>query len=250
MNDRLRKFLVVVAVAFAIGAPAVQALADLGLSASEFAGQGDGVLRAAGYAFSIWSVIYAGLVAYAIWQALPRNDGSRLLQLLAIPSMIAIAGCGLWICASALNWRWASVAIIVVSAATLCFGLIRAAASTEPARPAERLCVWWPLGLLAGWLTVAAAINIVTVLAAEGLIAGLPKAAAFTGIVAVLIVALSVLRATHLSAYGVPIVWGLVAVWVAENAAKSDVAALAMGSAIIVGAYAAWQTRPPSAAPR
>lgn len=249
MDSRLRKPLVVIAVAFAIGAPAIQALAGLGLSASEFASQGDGVLRAAGYAFSIWSVIYAGLVAYAVWQALPRNDASLPLETLAIPSMVAIAGCGLWICASALNWRWASVAIIVVSAATLCLGLIRAAPSAgRPALP-ERLCVWWPLSLLAGWLTVAAAINIVTVLAAEGLISDLPEAAAFTGIVAVLIVALSVLRATRLAAYGVPIAWGLVAVWVAEKATKSDVGALALGAAVVVGAYAAWQALRATSAP-
>ncbi len=246
----MRKLLVIAAVAFAIGAPALQALGGLGLSASEFAGQGDSTLRAAGYAFSIWSVIYAGLVAYAIWQALPRNDDSALLQTLALPSIVAIAGCGLWICASALNWRWASVAIIVVSAATLCAGLIRAAPSRAGSRLPERVFVWWPLGLLAGWLTIAAAINIVTILTAEGLVTELPKATAFTGIIAVLVVALFVLRATHLAAYGIPVASGLVAVWVAENGTKSDVAALALGSAILVGAYAAWQAARPTSAPR
>lgn len=250
MDSNLRKSLIIAAVAFAIGVPSIQALADLGLSASEFASQGDSTLRAAGYAFSIWSVIYAGLVAYAVWQALPRNDDSLLLRTLAAPSVVAIVGCGLWICASALNGRAASVAIILVSATALCVGLIRATALRVQSRLPERAFVWWPLSLLAGWLTVAAAINIVTVLTAEGLLVNVAKPAAFIGIVAVGLVALSVLRATHLAVYGIPVAWGLVAVWVAEKSTKGDVAAVALVSAVVVGAYAAWLGARPTSAPR
>lgn len=63
-----RKLAVIGAVAFAILVPAIQALTGWGQSAAEFSAGGDGTLRAAGYAFSIWSVIYAGLVAYAVYQ--------------------------------------------------------------------------------------------------------------------------------------------------------------------------------------
>jgi hypothetical protein len=90
---------------------------------------------------------------------------------------------------------------------------------------------------------VASALNILTVMTAEGLLDDLPRAAAFAGIVAVLIAALAVLRATRLAAYGVPVAWGLAAVWVAERAAKGDVAALALGAAVLVAAYAVWQAR-------
>ncbi len=103
--------------------------------------------------------------------------------------------------------------------------------------------MWWPLGLLAGWLTVAAALNILTVMTAEGLLDDLPRAAAFAGIVGVLIAALFVLRATRLAAFGAPVAWGLIAVWAAERATKGDVASLALGAAVLVGAYAVWQGR-------
>jgi hypothetical protein len=245
MDNTVRKILIVAAVAFALAAPALQAVLGFGLSASEFASQGDSTLRAAGYGFSIWSVIYAGFVAYAVYQALPRNDGSPLMADLAAPSVVAIAGCGGWILASAFDARWLSVAIIITSAVTLTVGLATAGRRADPSSLGERLFVWWPLGLLAGWLTIAAALNVLTVMTAEGLLGELPQTAAFAGIVAVLIAALFVLRATHLVAYGVPIAWGLVAVWVAEKATKSDVAALALGAAILVGAYSAWQARPP-----
>ena len=244
MNIVLRKILVISAVAFALAAPALQAILGFGLSPSEFADQGDSTLRAASYGFSIWSVIYAGFVAYAVYQALPRNDGSPLIANLALPSIIAIAGCGAWILASAFDARWLSVAIISVSAGSLTWGLAKAHRRADPASMGERLFVWWPMGLLAGWLTIATALNVLTVMTAEGLLTDLPKAAAFGGVVAVLIAALAVLRATHLGAYGVPIAWGLIAVWVGERATKGDVAALALGAGVLVGAYAAWQLRP------
>ena len=79
-----------------------------------------------------------------------------------------------WMCsgssiASAANARWASVLIIVVSACVLIVGLSRARAAAPLSRWQDRLLVWWPMGLLAGWLTIASALNILTVLTAEDL---------------------------------------------------------------------------------
>lgn len=244
MSPGLRKTLVIAAVVFALAAPALQSLFGFGLSASEFARQGDGTLRASGWAFSIWGVIYAGLVAFAAWQALPRNDGSPLLADVALPAAAAIAGCGAWILASAFDARWLSVVIIVGSAAVLIVALVRARSAGHAPSMGDRAFVWWPLGLLAGWLTVASALNVVTVMTAEGLLSAAPKAAAFVGIVAMLVVALFILRATRLAPYGIPVAWGLFAVWAAEAATKGDVASLALGSAILVGCYAAWQALP------
>lgn len=70
-------------------------------------------------------MIYLGLIAYALWQALPRNRDHRALASLGWPSVIAITGCGVWIIASAAIGQWASVGIIVASAGALTWGLIR-----------------------------------------------------------------------------------------------------------------------------
>lgn len=245
MSIHPRNILVIGAVALGLGAPALQAMTGFGLSAAEFAGDGNGTLRAAGYAFSIWSLIYAGLVAYAVWQTLPRNRDDPRLAAIARPSVVAILGCGLWICASALDLKIASVGIIVVSALALTIGLWRTAARDADLK--SRFFVWWPLSLLAGWLTIASALNILTVLTAIGALEGVARAAAFAGVVAVLIVALFVLRTGRLAVYGIPIAWGLVAVWVAEKDGKPDVAAVALGAAVLVGCYAAWQARPSAA---
>lgn len=240
--SRSRRLATVAAVAFAIGTPALQALGGWGLSAEAFSAAGDSTLRAAGYAFSIWTVIYAGLIAYAVHQALPRNASSPLLNIVGWPAVLTITGCGAWLWASAADARWATVAIIVGSAALLVSALVRASRETAPRTSADHAFVIWPLALLAGWLTIAAAINILTVLTAEDMIGPAPRAAAYLGIAAVMVIGLAVLRATGLAAYGVPIAWGFVAVWVAERAGKPGVAAMAAAAAVIISAYAVWQS--------
>jgi hypothetical protein len=240
----MTRLLVIASVAFAILAPVSQALTGWGLTAAEFSDSGDETLRAAGYAFSIWGLLYAGMVAYAVYQALPASDGSPVREPLAWPSIVAIAGCGAWICASGLDWRWATVAIIVVSAAALIAGLVKVAPAATSASRRDRLLIVWPLAALAGWLTVASAINILTVLTAEGLIDdGAALVAGLAGVAAVLVVAVLVLRSTRMPLYGVPIAWGLVAVWVAERGDNPTAAFAAFGAAILIAIYAALMAR-------
>lgn len=230
-----RKLAVIGAVTFAILVPAVQALTGWGQSAAEFSEDGNSTLRAAGYAFSIWSVIYAGLVAYAVYQALPRRAEPRLLAAVGWPSAFAALGCGMWIIASAADLDWASVAVILASAGAMIFGLARARRSGLGQAGWARRLVVWPLGLLAGWLTAAAALNILTVFTAQGVIgpdAALP--AALAGIAGVTAVALFTAPVVRVGAYGLAVSWGLVAVAVAEAGPKPLAAAAALAGALAV----------------
>jgi hypothetical protein len=215
----LRSLAVALAVAFAIAAPAWQALTHFGLSAAAFAGQGDSTLRAEPWAFAIWSVIYAGLVLFALWQLWPGVKETPALKALAWPSALTIFGCGVWILASALNQRWASVAIILISAGTLVIALARAP------RPANRI-VLWPLSLLAGWLTIASALNVLTIMTAEGLV-GDSRAWALGGLAAVALIGSAATWAIGSFAYPLPIIWGLIGVWAAEQTEKPTVAVAA-----------------------
>ncbi len=223
----LRTALVVLATVFAIGAPIVHALTGFGITQQEFARQGDETLRAAGYAFSIWGVIYAGLAFYAVWQALPRTPESPVLRAVAWPSVVAVAGCGVWIFISALDLRWASVAVIVVSAGAAITAVWRAAPHAE-VRQAQ-----WPLGLLAGWLTAAAALNILTVATAEGTIpAGQQVQAAIGGIAGVAVATAAVLARTRSAPFAIAVVWALVGVWAAHRTEGGVIPALAIATAV------------------
>jgi hypothetical protein len=232
-----RRVATVAAVLLAIASPIAQAMSGWGLDQAEFARQGNSTLRAAGWAFSIWTLIYGGLLAYAIYQV--QRPDRPMVRALGWPAAGAVAGCGLWIWASAADARWATVAIIVASAAAAVMALLRGRGLAEDSK--DKLFASWPIALLGGWLTVASAVNILTVLTAEGLLDGAAKAAALTGIVVVLVVALAVLRSGVSAVYAIPVAWGLIGVWAAERVEKPDVAALAVGAAVLTGAYGLWQ---------
>ena len=242
----IRTIAIVLAVVFAIGLPIWRELVDFGLTQSEFARQGDGTLRAAGYAFSIWSVIYLGLAIYAVWQALPSTPESPLLRAVGWPSAIGIGACGDWIFVSAMDWRWLSVVVILIAAGSTLFALWRAVPEGDSVSARDRRIVLWPLGLLGGWLTAASALNIVTVMTTEGL-AGQPSAVAIAALSAVAVVALGMLARTRSIPYGLAVLWALAGVWVAERGDNPTAAWVAVGWGVVLilaGLYLARARRP------
>jgi hypothetical protein len=235
----IRTIAIVVAALFAVGTPIVQWLTGtIAVGQSRLVNDGDQTLEAAGYAFSIWSLIYLGLLAYAAYQALPSTKETPGLRMLGWPSVVAMTGCGAWLIATTYDARWATVAIIVVSAAALCIPLAR----RYPVQ--DRKDFWLvaaPLSLLAGWLTIASAINTLTVLTGEGYIdAGSAPAWATGGVIAVLLIGMTLTAASKNWIYPLPIAWGLVAVAVAEQSDRPMVSILALVSVAALLATAGW----------
>lgn len=248
MKDPLRKVAVITATAFAILSPALQNGFDWGQSASEFSASGDETLRAASYAFSIWGLIYAGLVAFAVWQALPKSDASQAVARAAWPATFANLGIGLWIWATAADQEWLTVALTLASLAAAAIALFRVGPRADRA---DRMLVRWPFAALAGWLTVAAVINVLTVLTELswlGRAAEVP--AGLVGIAAAAVIALAALTRSRSLVYALPVAWGLIAVFVAERDDNVVAAAAALGAGALVLAFAALTARRPSAAPR
>lgn len=236
--QRTRRLVVLAAAVFALVVPLVQNLAGLGLSQAEFAADGNQTLRVAGYAFSIWSVIYLGLLAYAVRQALPQTGESTLINRMGWPSAVAFFGIGFWIVMAALNLKVASVAVIFASLLALLIPLVLNASTIRPLGRADRdrLLVVWPLAALAGWLTIAAPLNLITTATA---LEALPVALSPTGwavlaIVVTTAIALGVTAALRTLAYPLPPAWGLLGAFVAEQAEQPAVAFTALAGAIVL----------------
>ncbi|MBA3770315.1 MAG: tryptophan-rich sensory protein, partial [Blastocatellia bacterium] len=86
--DRLRAVLVLVATAAVIIFNALAASGRLfGVDTGDVSNRYPTVITPAGYAFSIWSLIYLGLVAFSIYQLLPvqlaKFRGVRTMYLLS-----------------------------------------------------------------------------------------------------------------------------------------------------------------------
>lgn len=213
--------MVLACAAFAVLVPQAQMLTGWGQSAGDFAADGNATLRVAGYAFAIWGLIYLGILIHAVWQALPRTAESDLLRRLGWPAAMAFLGIGLWIIAAALDLEAATVALIFGSAATLAVALlaaapaIRALGRTDP----ERLFVVWPLALLAGWLVIAAPLNLITVATGDDLLPpGLPATGwALLAVAAAAIVAVAMAWRLRTLSVALPVAWGLIGAFVAEQ---------------------------------
>ena len=114
-------------------------------------------------AFSIWSVIYLGLVAYAVWQALPAQRESvrqRSMGWLAAVSMLLNAG---WLLVVQAGSVWASVVVMAALLTTLVMILERMSA-TASSSLVETVLVDGTFGLYLGWVTVAAIANVTAAL--------------------------------------------------------------------------------------
>jgi hypothetical protein len=238
----IRRLLVLAAAIFAVLAGTLQTSLGLGQTPEEFAADSDATLRVAGYAFSIWGVIYAWLLVYAARQALPRTPETRLLRAFGWPSLLALLGIGWWIVAAAVDAELMTIVLIFASSAALLVPLLRDArlVRAEPSRSVDRWTVIWPLGLLAGWLSIASLVNLLTVLTGNGdLPAVLPPLG--WGLLAVAVAALLAIgvtwRARTLS-YPIPIAWGLVAVFAAEQADDLPLAVGALVAALLIATAA------------
>lgn len=186
-------------------------------------------------AFAIWSVIYVGLVAYAVWQALPAQrtgERQRRTGWLVLASMVLNAA---WIGVVQADLIAVSLVVILSILAVLVIA-VRRLGEHRPTGPLEGVVVDGTLGLYLGWVTVATVANAFSVAVAAG--ADAESAAADAWAVVALAVAgtAGVAHAVWTRgrlAVGAAMVWGLVWIVVARTSGdlRSAPAAVAAGVA-------------------
>lgn len=237
-RQQTRRLVVLAAAVFAVVVPIVQNLGGFGLSQAEFAADGNQTLQVAGYAFSIWGLLYLGLLAYAGRQALPQTGESLLINRMGWPSAVAMFGIGLWIVVAALNLKAASVAVIFASLLALLVPLLATAKTirTTGVMDRDRWFLIWPLAALAGWLTIAAPLNLITTATAFDALPAFasPTAWAIAAIVVTVLVGIEVTLYLRTMAYALPIAWGLVGAFVAEQERNPLLGCTALGAAFLL----------------
>ncbi len=189
-------------------------------------------------AFSIWSVIYLGLAAYAVWQWLPAvavTERARATGWLVALSMVLNA---VWLLVTQQGWIWVSVVVIAALVATL--GVLVLRLTRQPAQsPLEKVVVDGTFGLYLGWVTVATCANVTAALVSSGVDpAPAVSAAAAVGVLLVA-AAVGVLMATRLGgrwAVAGALAWGLawIAVGRTSDEPRSTVTAVAAVLAAVV----------------
>ncbi|MGH7021716.1 MAG: hypothetical protein ACREEY_17690, partial [Brevundimonas sp.] len=100
----------------------------------------------------------------------------------------------------------------------------------------DRWFLIWPLAALAGWLTIAAPLNLITTMTAfEALPAALsPTGWAIAAIGIVVLVGAAVTMSLRTLAYALAIAWGLVGAFVAEQERNPVLGFVALGAAFLL----------------
>jgi hypothetical protein len=118
----------------------------------------------AGYVFSIWGVIYLGLIAFAIFQALPSQRENPRLR--AAGWWISLGGLAnsAWI----FLWHYEqfplTLAAMLVLLATLIVTYLGLGIGRTAVPAAERWAATLPFSIYLGWITVATVANVTSLL--------------------------------------------------------------------------------------
>ena len=118
----------------------------------------------AGYVFSIWGLIYVGLIAFAIYQLLPaQREDPRLLRIGYLPAVASLANIS-WL----LLWHYEYFVATMAAMLALLLSLILIYIRLDIGRtPVSRSGLWFvniPSSIYLGWITVATIANATSML--------------------------------------------------------------------------------------
>ena len=123
----------------------------------------------AGYVFSIWGLIYLGLVAFAIYQALPAQRESLLIRRISAPFWISSVANMSWLVLWHYEYFGTTLVMMLVLLASLIWITRMLFAAGPAADLGERWCLRTPFSVYLGWITVATLANLTIVLEAKDL---------------------------------------------------------------------------------
>jgi len=165
MKDILRQATVVATI---LATLAINGLANAlpinGLNTGQISDRFQVYFVPAGYVFSIWGVIYLGLIAFAIFQALPTQRENPRLR--ATGWWISLSGLvnSLWI----FLWHYEQFPLTLVAMlallGTLIVTYLRLGIGRGAVAPAETWLVRLPFSIYLGWITVATVANVTSLL--------------------------------------------------------------------------------------
>lgn len=195
--------------------------------------QTDPSVQPAGYAFSIWGVIYLWLIIGMGWGLVRARHDFAWHDMRKPLCVSLVVGC-FWLAVAAVSPIWATVLIWVMLISAL-YALFRAPRD-------DRWFAALPVGLYAGWLSAASCVSLGLLAAGYGWMSEQTAGLVFVGLAIVIAAGVqsTLMRAPT---YGIAVIWALVGVIVRDYATAPTVAALAAGGAIalMLPTYRSWR---------
>lgn len=164
-GDYFRQFAVIVVTLATIAINGLATGLPLnGQSTGEISDRFPSLFTPAGYVFSIWGVIYLGLLAYMVYQALPSQRANPRLRSIGWLYVVSGMANSVWIFLWHYNQFAWSLVVMLVLLASLIGIYLRLSPFTRGVGAAERWTTHIPFSIYLGWITVATVANVATVL--------------------------------------------------------------------------------------
>ena len=184
-------------------------------------------IQPAGYAFSIWGLIYTWLAVHAVFGLVKRADDPAW-DVTRLPLAGSAAMGAVWLAIAGVAPVTATVVIWVMLGLAL-LALMRA----DPAR--DRWLLVAPIAIYAGWLSAAASVSLGVILAGYGWLSNAGSAFAMLALVLGIAVVVQ-MRKSGVLEYGATVIWALIGVIAVNWGDARTVAYVAVaGIAVMAG---------------
>lgn len=242
-HDRIRQGLNLF---LAVGQIIVAALVNLAITGPSIGAISDRYptyVVPAGYAFTIWNLIFALSLGYAIWQCFPAQRANPLLRRIGWLTASAFAATSAWMLVFQQSLFLLSLAVMVWLLLSLIGVMVGIYHHSTKLSATERWLVYCNFSIFLGWITVATVANLGQVLSATGW-KGWGLEAKGWAIIAVLtlgiIAALVTMRLQGNAPYALTVIWALIGLAVNQFSGaivthSSTVGAAAVGAILFIG---------------
>lgn len=235
-RDTLRQIINIITLVLTLTANTLaNALPLNGLTTGEISDSFPVFFVPAGYVFSIWGIIYLGLIAFTIYQALPAQRENPRLRRVGYWFALGNIANAVWI----FMWHYQQFPLSLVCMLVLLVALVMIYLRLDIGRAAvrgiERWVVNLPFSIYLGWITVATVANVTDVLydvGWDGFGIAQPTWAVIMLVVATVVTALMIFNRRDV-AYSAVIIWAFAGI-VVKQAATPVVANTALVMIVIV----------------
>jgi hypothetical protein len=181
-------------------------------------------IQPAGFAFSIWGLIYLGLIAHALFGLIRRREDAAW-DAVRLPMAVSIAIGTVWL------WIAPDYPITATAAIWMMLGLAVLALFSAEAQ--DRWLLATPIAIYAGWLTAAANVSLGVVVAGYGWLTDTESAAAMLALALAIAVTVQLRRGAD-PAYGMTVIWALIGIIAVNWQPNFTVVALSMGGILVM----------------
>lgn len=193
----------------------------------------------ADYAFSIWGLIYVGLLAFSgfmVYQAFTNGKYTLFIQKTSFWFIVANIGTSLWVVAWLFEYTGISVILMFLILAKLLKIILNNEMELWDAPWKIIVFYWWPICLYSGWISVALIANMASFLNVTGWDGAVFTEVEWTVImigVAVMI-NLLMIHLRNMREFAAVGVWALVAIYIRHQSTEELIAQTALAGAILI----------------